>query len=648
MNANQKIGYFLKEKYWKCAADLVGKQLVAKKENRHFNTLSMFYYEMLGDSKELVETFEYFGERVSENMFYGLSDEFSVYSYPIPKPGLGLRRFKFFTYPLRLLYDAIGLYLLDLTQPFLDHYYKANTPNVHSFYGGRLRFKDDGNELSLKDTSNIWYRSHYKSFKKAVKKEVDSGVQGQVVMHLDIQNYFDEISISTLLKLIDAYIEPSRRKHLSYDVVTSTQIQYFFELIMGGTVGIPQSDNELISSFIGYLYLVFGDLFIDDELQRSGNDLVSYRVIRYVDDIYLSLIFPGTTSRRDCEVFTNFIASRISDMLYSKLGLRLNSKTKVYWLDDPGQKEELLEGLKKVSTGYIWEEISLDEDNVSKRKPQDSVDKIIQSLEKLQKDPWTPTYENWNDKDEEALKEIYDKAVGNLIKSPQNRERLKGVFADFNFDMVYVQPREIIILILLNECVGRRFKECLLDKDILTTRDVFFILIYLCQTSFEHDDLVKLLEKNQYMQGIVKVYQSGSTSSDCPGYYRLSWSKILRVSKSPNVIEQIRLRVLSERSSQYSVALNHLLNELQSICYDLDQLPNKKDLDSYRAPDVIRFLRSRMVPHSIRVTMRNLFDRRNKNPVSHADPHSWLVERKEYYRYRKKVGECLDIILDQP
>ncbi|MCG4586068.1 hypothetical protein L0P56_11245, partial [Anaerosalibacter bizertensis] len=54
---------------------------------------------------------------------------------------------------------------------------------------------------------------------------------------------------------------------------------------MRDKLGIPQSDNNIISDFIGYLYLLFADMTISDEIR---DEKIEYsKVIRYVDDIYI-------------------------------------------------------------------------------------------------------------------------------------------------------------------------------------------------------------------------------------------------------------------------------------------------------------------------------------------------------------------------
>ena len=118
--------------------------------------------------------------------------------------------------------------------------------------------------------------------------------------------------------------------------------------------------------------------------------------------------------------------------------------------------------------------------------------------------------------------------------------------------------------------------------------------------------------------------------------------KIARCCQS-YVFEQIRLRVLFERKAEYSVALNHLHNEIHAICGVLDE--KAKGAKKYDADDVNDYLKSQNVPHDTRIKVWKLFDRRNKSTVPHADPFAWAVKKDAYFDYRSHVGDCLKHLL---
>ena len=635
MNNTPQLGYFLKYRFWRNSLDLLNYQLQLKQSNRHFNTFSMFYYEKIGKSIKKLKTKKYFKVKVANNLFYGLEKEFAVFSYNIPKSNLGLRHYKFFTYPMRAVYYAIGLYLLQLSEDLIRGY-KTNYSHIYSGYGGRLILDSQSRDLKLSYDS-VWYKSHYKDFRRRVRDELKADLDDKIVIHLDIQNYFDEISIPILLNLLDVYVKPSIKKELRYDPITQSQITSFFEFMANSKSGIPQSDVNIISGFIGYLYLVFGDLFLDQELIRENADVKSHGIIRYMDDIYISITFHQTVNTSARERYINSLASRIADCLYEQLGLRLNTKTKLYWLNKKEDRDDLIRNLKKVSPGH---QVDDEEDD---RHPNNKLKNIFRQLKNLKNEPIDSSFKQRRSLDEEILKEVYDERVLQLLKKPENKRMLRKIFTGFNFDLVNAQPRPIIILLLEVQSATKNFEKFLLEKVYLTSRDVNLILMYLCQTEFKSNELTNSLKRSNQMQQVIKVYNNGKLSTKKPGYYTLTSEQTLKLTGMANVIEQIRLRVLSEKKGDYSVALNHLLNEIHSICFRLDG--RGIDEKKYDVNSVVEHLVSQKVPHGTCIKIRNLFDRRNKNPVSHADPIAWVVSEMEYQDYQSHVKVCLQYIL---
>lgn len=190
-DTNLNLGYFLKYTYWQQALKLLKFQVDCQSSNKHFKTFSMIYYKSLAPFIEILENEDYFNEKVASNLFYGLESEFAIYPYVIPKPGLGLRNYKFLTYPMRVVYYAVGLYLLKLSQEFLENFYNARQ-QLRSYYGGHLRF--EGDELLL-SKNNVYFKSSYTKFRNLVRKETKGNVNNKIVIRLDIQNYYEEISI---------------------------------------------------------------------------------------------------------------------------------------------------------------------------------------------------------------------------------------------------------------------------------------------------------------------------------------------------------------------------------------------------------------------------------------------------------------------
>jgi hypothetical protein len=147
MNREKDIlgfGHFLEHRHWRQAVTLLEYQLERKKTNRHFNTLEMTYYQKMRKSFNRLKSDKYFITRVANNLFYGLSREFAVIPYTIPKPNLGLRRYKFMTCPMRVLYYAVGIYLIELSKDYLKASHGTQKARIHASYGGNLQFNEHG------------------------------------------------------------------------------------------------------------------------------------------------------------------------------------------------------------------------------------------------------------------------------------------------------------------------------------------------------------------------------------------------------------------------------------------------------------------------------------------------------------------------
>jgi AbiA family abortive infection protein len=630
-----QLGHFIDEKLWQQAIKLLDFQIAQKARNKHFNTLTMNYYERITDLDKVRDP-AYFHIKVANNLFYGLSGEFSIHDYLIPKPGLGLRNYKFFSYPLRATYYAIGLYLLKLSQEYLDEY-RPRYPHIKSYYGGQLRLQKD--ELSL-NSKSVFYRKHYKEFRANVRKQLQGDIQNRVVIKLDIKDYFDEISIPTLLDLLRKHVKAGIVTDLLYTTETIEQIAFFFRYMMTGRQGIPQADNDVVSGFIAYLYLVFADYAINYEINRDRDMILDHTIIRYVDDIYISINFKDAVAQRTREDYVDALGSRIADVLFFRLGLKLNTKSRLFWLFDDEDVDALRKNLRKVSTNYYVDD---NEDETVDNK----VATIFVTLERLKRSKLGADFVRESSLEDEILKEIFDPSVDQILNRPDNIARIRDIFDEFNFDHVKASPFEIIIILMKDDHTKQKFKQFLLDKKYLPTDDVDLILKYLAQTEFNDIDLISKLKKNTYMLDIAQILLNSPSTSHNPGYYGLDETKLQIIANHLHVIDQVRLRSINERTMSYSVALNHLLNEIHAICHVLDKDTTKLPKD-YEAKDVVSFLMKQNVPHEVCNGIRNLFDRRNRNQVSHPGSEktiSWSVTRQEYEEYYTHVEACMSLII---
>ena len=243
--------------FWQNAVKLLKYQLELKRKgHKHFKKISMFYYGKLEPIASIIEDKDYFDKRVASGLFYGLTKEYSILSYNVPKwNGVGLRSYKFISYPLRVLFYAIGLYLVKLSHEYILDYFTNTQERIFSYYGGKLSFEKQ--ELHPLNKKSVYFLEHYKEFARKIKQEKSGNLKNKLVIRFDIQNYYDDISIPILLDYLEKFVKSSTKQELKFDQTTKTQLISFFNYLAKGKSGIPQADNDIVSSFIGYLYFNF-------------------------------------------------------------------------------------------------------------------------------------------------------------------------------------------------------------------------------------------------------------------------------------------------------------------------------------------------------------------------------------------------------
>ena len=130
-----------------------------------------------------------------------------------------------------------------------------------------------------------------------------------------------------------------------------------------------------------------------------------------------------------------------------------------------------------------------------------------------------------------------------------------------------------------------------MDINFITTGDANLILRYLCQTGFGHKGLLEKLKSHRSFEPIMAILEKADICMNNPGCYDLSSGQISALSKMPHAIEQIQLKAIHEKEGSYSVALNHLLNEIHARCWECDDAKNQKSYKDYDANDVRGILR---------------------------------------------------------
>lgn len=684
---NLRFDHFLSYEIWKEACKLLEAQVQYKKDGKNiFRTLPFYYYESLTDiDREKVRQENYYQHYIASNLCYALKKEFFWYDFSLPKPGIGIRKHTFFSYPFLALYYAVGLYLFKLSTQLVRDIKGDNKGKLYIFYGGNLQWGESG------VNTNYYENLHYFKQHDFFRKEVSSEKKGKpskdrVIIELDVQNYFENAHIDILLRNLNHFVKPSDKRILHFDASTQESIRFFFQFLNKGTPAIVQSYQNIISSYLGYLYLLFGDLYIlgtINELDPNQKIIQDYKIIRYVDDTFLSLTFEEKFTKTEKKRFILRLLNRVAQAYYEQLNLRFNKKFGLYFLDNEKDVKKLNTRLKYTSIEVIDEEKQEPKKKLSKRSnptpengkgslkavplpdrkpvnkskevtevqkedPGKKVKKLLVLLRRIKNqgvdflyNAFAERIENYREEVDEVLKYIYDVSVNNIINSKEYKYILERRLNDFPFEIFRLDSKAFTVLISRSSKAVIKYREFLLKTKAVTIFDSVLIHDYLTQIDIQDQKLLKKLKKNSQWRPLVKAYEERCVFPK-NDYCKVPSNILNFFEVDINITEQIRLRRHHENLQEYSVALNHLLNEFHAICRTLDEKAGSGK--NYDVNKVVKFLSTKGISSKEIIGIRNLFDRRNKNPISHPGENklvAWAVTPEEYSFYKKLVMGCL-------
>ena len=216
---------------------------------------------------------------------------------------------------------------------------------------------------------------------------------------------------------------------------------------------------------------------------------------------------------------------------------------------------------------------------------------------------------------------------------------------NINYKITKLFPKPLMILMSSTEVTKNSFKDYIKKKkDSLLTSDINIILEYLSQINFDDDELFTILRNDINFKEIIRCFEKKIIDKN--GYYGIELENLKEIVQKQEILEQIRLRRLNEKIGNYQLALNHLVNEFQSIIFTLDNTSKAKK--EYTANDIRKFLNNEDISRNDIIIIINMFDRRNNNLISHSgtekDIYKYLT-KEEYYIFKNTIKRILNELL---
>jgi hypothetical protein len=430
---------------------------------------------------------------------------------------------------------------------------------------------------------------------------------------------------------------PESQLRLHYNEQTRLTIREILFLVMQRSEGLPISQHNIISNLLSHLFLHHLDCYIREiQLELGSISLLTYH--RYVDDIFITIKFSIEESNQSIGTKMIDISTRIGEYLSSNLALSLNPlKTRLDIISSKDEVDSLIERSRLVS----FSQPLPDEGG---ELPQKTLSRAIEILTKL-KDEYKEKghVSRLATNDDLALKQCFKNAVIKYTDIEDVKKQLEQVLQDFPPALipksmkvlVFLISRVPIVLTSLIEYVSNNL--CDLQPS-LTTLYLAENLMLIKQYRNELDEKIINLQRNSsssYIRLLSRLVIPNSPSND--KYINI---KNCELEKYGNITYQIRCSVIAERREFHGMAYNHLLNTLQEWCFVHKASSNEKSRNKYNCKDVIKWLEP-YADHSDIIFVMTMFDRRNRNTISHPGAEGTeiaTIDKLEYKQHLERLN----------
>ncbi len=437
------------------------------------------------DDKKEIESKKFYNSCIASGaIFFNDSVTFTTRNFVTKNSG-GFRDSQLLSPFLFLIEQSIGMEIYHRYLPS-----RKDDENLMAFYSGDFSQK------------NILYKNQYNDFSKSNNLYADEGYP--YFIKTDLSDYFSNINLNKLMSLVN--------KNCSRKFTPVQQKTIIDILKYCGDNKFPLVQNSVASSFLATI--VYLDQ-IDTKLANFINSLdniSNYKLIRYVDDLYIWLR-PKSSTNLNQEY--NDIRSMYSSLLHD-YGLTLNTKKTSFH-----ESKDINEQLKKNLYEEFFDNNSDDAvaDFLRETDWSNNIQNFINDLanesqeNKLNKESFENIIaNNFKPKDmieytgEEVLKYIvYDN--NSYLKKGLIISELSSLLTNQGINFIYLAP-QLLTNMILNTATRRNKNiviRSLLNQLFIKAKtnninayDVEISIYYLLYTNFRHEDLKRKIIKAYY------------------------------------------------------------------------------------------------------------------------------------------------------
>lgn len=623
----------------------------------------------------------YYKKYIQTELFYAIPYLFSTDIVSIPKNVNGLREYKFFTMMSMILYNTVGLLFVDVCNDFLN---KVKFENTNIFHFSPTKFTYDNNEWKSQNE----YAKQYTKFTAKMKEIVE---EGDVILKIDISNYFDTMKHEKLVQLLKKLGLESKLAIYDIDEKARDTLLFYFESLMNKKQGIPQGKVNCVSDLYGLLYLLPLDFNIVDICKKYNLEYKA--MIRYVDDTMI--IFRNKNNLANKEIFKELskLEQELSLFLNNELMLRINEKKTEYSIiHSKEDREKFIErNTKKVSNANKTESEDEINENDESKDLDKKIDEMLQVIEKYKFTNDDKFKFEITDEDKEKLKIIFDNNIKKYLKKPEIKQKMRKVLQKLDIELTVSQMNILIALFFIDANNQNIYLDILVNYilnnlDLKDKRLLHIILLMISQgidfSEYEKfnsyiDENKNELFKDNYgkyiliLKKIVKNDETISILSDEGIFNQINYefnkkskysrkilcenntmynNLIVEMAKLQNInesiINQMKWYVYNIRNGNLDSAFNHFHNLFHEVCKEKFKL---KDGDTVETV-INKLYKNDIIENKEEVLIRKFYDRRNFNPVSHPSKNgkaSVKISKEILEEFEDEIIEILLKILEK-
>ncbi len=614
---------------------------------------------------------KFYNKYISNGLVYSLPEFFASDLVTIPKGVSDVREYRFFSAFGMILYNALGIFFAEMCAEMVTNL-NLQDRGIYSYAPTKYT-----NQNAKWRINNKW-QQEYDKYKNKLKETAE---QSDLVLSIDISNFFKSIKHKKLTETINDFTSAQNREKYSFDGNSEDILNHYFLSMMGENKGLPQGKKNFASDYLAYLYLVNFDMELESLV---GSDLFEFVAsVRYVDDVHIFFKKKKELSNSSTYKELSKIEHGISKWLYKKLGLYLNDKkTSRKIIIEKTQKDEFINSAKKKTSGSAPSPIV-----------KEDLDEKIKLFADAVAGFAYPNTLDFTDgliggKDRENLKYIFDLSVKNKLAQKSEVKKMTKVLSLVDLELSATQFNIFGALFEIGSQGKKPYRSVLISyfKKNFDPRDKRHIHIMLIASAvmlnpnlFRSivDEYKKELIKDDYGKYLVAYYFPKSKkqlASD--NYWTISnrvyericaerdnkfknfpflgvgcshpFKSIIFLDKTRNLDSTYTALcgyVHEFRFRRWSVAFNKLqMITHESIKYSFREV---KDTDSGK--EIIK----KLIKNGLIIStyeerdFLNFWERRNFNPISHGSKNGLTspeVTYKELTEWERKVSVLVDKI----